>query len=79
MSQQFAGYTVTSSNGSSRQKCSVTVKNEKGQVCARVYSDTGRMLTRMRKYLLCDERLQLIDQLARSGTPKEVIEAIVSL
>ncbi len=81
MAEIINGYVVTSSNASKKgsQMASVSVKSPQGVLLARIYSERSQPLRFLRKWPHSNEAAQLIDQLARSGTPKEVIDAILSL
>lgn len=81
MAETFNGFTVTESNGSlkSGQRASVIVRNANRQVCARVKSQKGKLLQRIRRELLGEERKEIISQLKRSGVPKDVINEMLSL
>lgn len=81
MAEQFGNFTVTESNGSlkSGQRASVIVRNESGQVCARLRSDKGKLLRRVRRELLSPERAELIAQMKQTGVPDDVINEMLSL
>lgn len=81
MAETFNGFTVTESNGSlkSGQRASVIVRNSSGQVCARVKADKGKLLQRMRRELLSEERKEIISQLKQTGVPDDVINDMLSL
>lgn len=71
------GYFVTSSNSSKKQLGSVIVKAPNGAVAARVKTVSSNPLALIRKYLMCEERLELIRQLEVSKVPEETIAKIV--
>lgn len=77
MAQIINGYTITNNNMSRTQRASVTVKNARGQRCARVYSDKGRLLERIRNDLLLPERLELVGLLQRAGVAQADIDALL--
>lgn len=81
MAEIFNGFTVTESNGSlkSGQRASVIVRNASGQVCARVKSGKGKLLQRMRRELLSEERKEIISQMKQTGVPDDVIEDMLML
>ncbi len=70
------GYTVTSSNGGSRQQPSVRVKKG-GSVLAVVYTEHSQPLSYIRRYINCDERASLAMQMTRAGVAPEDIEEIL--
>lgn len=81
MPQMIMGYAVSNTNGSAQGKqlpC-VSVRNPSGQLAARVYGKSGRVLERIRRNLHCDERKELIKQLREVEVPEEVIREIVAL
>lgn len=75
--ETIRGYQIFTSNKSTKQRASVTVRNSKGQIAARVYSDKGKMLNRVRTVLFAPERLELMAKLAEVGIPADDIRAIV--
>lgn len=81
MAEQFGNFTISNNNGSpkSGQRPSVIVRNASGQIHARLHSDKGRLLQRMRRNLLSEERATLIAQMKQTGVPDDVIAAMLSL
>jgi hypothetical protein len=81
MAEIINGLIVTASNASKKgaQRASVTVKTPTGAIAARIYSDHSKPLTYLRRWMLCDERLELIDKLQRAGLKQEDIDAIVAM
>lgn len=71
-------YTITSSNGSTKQRPSVRVKRG-GIVLAVIYSDHSQPLARLRRYMLCPERESLVSQLERCNVSQEDIAAILAM
>lgn len=76
--ETIRGYQIFTSNKSTKQRASVTVRNSKGQIAARVYADKGKMLARIRTVLYAPERLELMAKLAEVGIPEDDILVIVN-
>lgn len=76
--ETIRNYTVHSSNGSSKQKSSVTIRNQYGQRVARLYSDTGRLLQRIRTDMHAPERAEIVAMLASAGVPEDDILALLT-
>ena len=79
MAEIIRSFVVTSSNASKLQRASVTVKTPTGAIAARIYSDHSKPLVYLRRWMLCKERLELVDQLSRAGLKQEDIDAIVAM
>jgi hypothetical protein len=79
MSEIIGNYRVFSSNASSKQRASVTVRQQDGAIVARVYSAKSQPLRFLRNWINCEERLELVDQLRGNGVPPDVIKDIISL
>jgi hypothetical protein len=78
MPEIIRGYKISNNNASRLQKASVTVRTPSGLICARVHSDHGKLLQRIRNSLLEPARAELIAQMSQAGCPPEDIFAIVA-
>jgi hypothetical protein len=78
MAEQIGKYSVYSSNTSSKQRGSVTVRRDDGAIVARVFSARSQPLRFLRNWVGCEERLSLIEQLKENGVDSEIIRAILT-
>lgn len=79
MAEHINNLIITTSNASRTQRAGVTVRMQTGAIAAKIYSDHSKPLNRIRKYMLCHERLDLIDQLKRAGVSQDDIDAVVAM
>jgi hypothetical protein len=81
MAEIINGYVVTTSNASKKtgQRAGVTVKTCAGAVAAKIYSEHSKPLNFLRKYILSQERLELVNQMKQAGIAQADIEAIVAM
>jgi hypothetical protein len=71
-------YTIRQSNASRHYQSSVKIIRQ-GCVIAQVRSDTGNLMNHIRKFYHCDERAELVRQLALAKTPQADIEMLLQI
>lgn len=69
-------YTIKQSNASRSYQSSVKIIRQ-GCVIAQVRSDNGNLLGRIRKYWHCEERQELVRQLALAKVPESDVEMLL--
>lgn len=77
MAELIQGYIVSSSNSSSKQPSSITVKNSNGTILARVRSDECKLLSKVRLWANHPLRAELTAQLKSCNVQEEIIQEIL--
>jgi hypothetical protein len=78
MAEQVKHYLISNNNSSKKQVASLTVKTMDGVILARIYSKSDRILQRVRRYAVLDERTELVEALKRAGVPDSDIAEIIA-
>lgn len=79
MAQHINGLIVSASNSSKKQRGSVTIRAQTGEIVARIYSDHSKPLQWLRKWPKSPERIDLVKQMEEYGLSPIEINAIVSM